>query len=132
MGLEIKFPLQNREAKAEFNKAKIEKAKALINLKKIERQILIEIKDYVRNCNILEERVNKQENVVNLQEEKLMAELKAYQYGRSDTDTLIHYQDDLLLSQLLYLGALLDYKEALIELSLKENVLLDRFWKDTL
>ncbi len=132
LGLRIEFALENREAKSEFNKAKIEKAKALINLKKIERQIIIQIKDSVRDCNILGQRVKKQEDVVKLQEEKLGSELKRYQYGRSDTDTVIRYQDDLLSSQILYTEALWDYKDALIELSLNENILLDRFWKDAL
>ena len=132
LGLKVQFPLQNRQARSEFNKAKIEKTQALLNLKKTERQILIEINDGVRNCKVLEERAKKQNNVVKLQEEKLAEELKSYQYGRSDTDTVIRYQDDLLSSQLLYLGALLDYKHALIELSLKENSLLETFWKDTL
>ncbi|MFH1339449.1 MAG: TolC family protein [Candidatus Omnitrophota bacterium] len=132
LGLRIEFPLQNREAKSEFNKAKIEKAKALLSLKKIERLILVDINDSVRSCRILEQRANKQKKVVELQEEKLAAETERYKYGRSDTDTVIRYQDDLLLSRLLYAQALLDYKEALIDLSLKENVLLGRFWKDTL
>ncbi|MBL7132167.1 MAG: TolC family protein [Candidatus Omnitrophica bacterium] len=132
LSLKITFPLQNREARSEFNKAKLEKAKALLNFKKIERKILVEIKDNVRNCNILGQRAKKQKHVVKLQEEKLAAELKAYQYGRSDTDTVIRYQDDLLFSKLLYTQALLDYKEALIELAVKKNILLDRFWKDTL
>lgn len=130
--LKIKFPLENREAKSEFNKAKIENASALVNLKKTECQILVQIKDSVRNCNILEGRARKQKEINVLQEEKLAAELKHYRYGRSDTDTIIRYQNDLLVSELLYAQALLDYKEALIELSLKENSLLDHFWKDTL
>ncbi|MFC1658538.1 TolC family protein [Candidatus Omnitrophota bacterium] len=132
LGLEIKFPLQNRQARSQFNKAKIEKAKALLNLKMTERRILVEINDGVRNCQIAAQRAQKQENVVSLQEEKLDAELKNYEYGRSDTDTIIRYQDDLLLSRILYAQALLDYKKALIELALKENVLLDRHWKDSL
>ena len=129
LGLKIKFPLENRLAKSEFNKAKIEKAIALLNLKNTERRILVQIEDSVRNCNIFKERAKKQKNVVELQREKLAAELKAYQYGRSDTDTVIRYQDDLLSSELLYTQALLDYKQALIELSLKGNTLLDSFWE---
>jgi outer membrane protein TolC len=132
LSLKIKFPLENRQARSEFNKAKIEKAKALIKLKKIEREILVQINDSVRDCNILAQRAAKQKAITKLQEEKLKAELRRYQYGRSDTDTIIRYQDDLLLSRLLYEQALLDYKEALVELSLKENSLLDNFWRDEL
>jgi len=132
LGLKVTLPLQNSQARSEFNKAKIQKAMALINLKKTECKILVDIKDSVRNCDILEQRARKQKNVVNLQEEKLEAELKAYQYGRSDTDTIIRYQDDLLLSELLYTQALMDYKQALIELSLKENTLLDQYFKDAI
>ncbi len=130
IGLKIKLPIENRKAKSEFNKTEIEKAKAVVNLKKIEREIFIEVKDALRDCAVLEERAIKQENVIKLQQEKLRAELARFEYGRSDTDTVIRYQDDLLSSQLLYTEALLEYKEALIELSLKENSLLDRHWKD--
>jgi len=132
LGINVKFALQNRQARSDANKAKIENAKALINLKKIERQIFIEIQDGVRNCNILAQRVKKQEDVLRLQEEKLAAELKSYEYGRSDTDIIIRYQDDLLLSKLLYTQALLDHKLALLEISLKQNLLLDSYWKDVL
>jgi len=132
LGLTVKFPLENRKAKSKFKKAKIEKAKALLELKKKERKILIDIKDSVRNCNILGQRVEKQGKVVELHEMKLKAELNRYKYGRSDTDTVINYQNDLLQSRLLYNRALLDYKKALIELSVSKNSLLDGYWRGEL
>ncbi len=132
LGLKLTFPLENRQARSELNKAKIEKARALVNFKKIERRILIEIKDSVRNCSISRQRLSKQGNVVKLQKEKLAAELKAYQYGRSDSDTLIRYQDDLLHSRLLYIEALLNCKVDFLELYSKENIFLDRFWEGRL
>jgi len=132
LGLKIRFPLENRQAKSEFNKAKIEDAKALLNLKKVEYQILIDIKDSVRNSNILGESLKRWLDVVKLQEDKLSAELKHYQYGRSDTDTIIKYQDDLLNSKILYTKAMLDYKESLIDVVSKQNLLLDNYWEKVL
>jgi len=128
LGVSVKFPIENREAKSEFDKTRVEKAKAIVNLKRIEREIFIEISDAVRDCKIFNERLKKQKNVLELQKEKLTAEVKRYKYGRSDTDTIIRYQDDLLASELLYTQAILEYREALIELALKESTLLDKYW----
>lgn len=130
LGLAIRLPIENREAKSEYNKAKIEKAKSLLSFKKIERQIFVEINDRVRDCNILAERVKRQRDVLKIQEEKLNEELKSYKYGRSDTDTVIRYQNDLLYSQLLYAQSLLDYKVARINLSLSENSLLNEYFEN--
>ena len=130
LGVKISFPLENREAKSGFDKAKIEKAKALISIKKTERVILKEIVDGVRQCQVFYERAKNQKIIANLQEKKLKEEEKRFKYGRSNTDTIIRYQEDLLNAQLLAAQAVYEYKIALIDLSLKENTLLDRYWKD--
>ena len=130
LGLTITFPIENRSARSEYDKAKVEKAQALLDLKKAERKILIDIQDSIRECNIMRERAQRQKEVVELQDEKLSAELKRYNYGRSDTDTVIRYQDDLLLSKILYAQALFEYKKTLIDLALNENSLLDNYWQE--
>jgi len=132
LGLEISFPLENREAKSGFEKAKLEKAKTLITIKKIERVILKEIVDSVRNCQVLRHRYENQKVIAQLQEKKLREEEKRFNYGRSNTDTIIRYQEDVLNAKLLAAEAAYEYKAALIDLALKENTLLDEYWKDVL
>jgi len=130
LGLKISFPLENREAKAGFNKAKLEKAKTLIALKRAERVILKEIINQIRRCLVYQQRVDSQKTIIELQDKKLKGEEKKFNYGRSDTDTIIRYQNDLLNAQLLTVRAAYEYKVALIDLSLTENTLLDKYWKD--
>ncbi|MCK5582025.1 MAG: TolC family protein, partial [Candidatus Omnitrophica bacterium] len=54
-GLKITFPLENRAAKGQLKAAELEKAKALLELKLLERQIAVDITDQVRDCNVFKE-----------------------------------------------------------------------------
>jgi outer membrane protein TolC len=130
-GISVSVPLENRSARAQLSKKEIEKQQALISVKKIERTILVEIHDAVRNCRILKQMAQKQKDVMEIQQEKLEEEMKKYRYGRSDTDTVIRYQDELFLSELNLAQAVMDYKTAIIDLRLKENSLLGAYRENT-
>jgi outer membrane protein TolC len=132
VGLKINLPLENRLAKSEYNKVKLEKAKAIVTMKKIERLVLTNIVDSVRNCNILYNNTQIQKNIVSIQKNKLEEEEKRFRYGRSNTDTIIRYQDDLLNAKLLAEKAAYEYQLSLIDLALAENTLLDKYIKDKL
>ncbi len=130
VGLKISFPLENRLAKSEYSKADLEKAKSIVSLKRVERLIITDLVDKVRNCNIYYDRLAKQRTIAQIQENKLEAEEKRFKYGRSDTDTIIRYQDDLLSAKLLARQAAYDYQLALIDLAVAENTLLDNYFKE--
>jgi outer membrane protein TolC len=93
---------------------------------------LTNIVDSVRNCNILYNNTQIQKNIVSIQKNKLEEEEKRFRYGRSNTDTIIRYQDDLLNAKLLAEKAAYEYQLSLIDLALAENTLLDKYIKDKL
>ncbi|MDP1853901.1 MAG: TolC family protein [Candidatus Omnitrophota bacterium] len=131
-GLSFSLPLENSLAKSEFNKAKLEKARQILKLKSVERKIVVDIKDSV---DTFLSRINAQKNsqeIAGLHEKKLAAEEARFNSGRSDTDTLIRYQEDLLTSQLALANADYNLKSAEIDLELKENTLLNKYWKEKL
>jgi len=132
VGLKVSFPIENRSAKSQYNKAELQKLKAIVDMKRIERLILSELIDAVRDCNIFRKRAHIQREIESIQDNKLKAEEKRFKYGRSDTDTIIRFQNDLLNAKLLAAQAAFDYHMSLIDLSLSKNVLLDQYSEDIL
>lgn len=132
LGLKITFPLENRKAESDYKKAQINRSKSLLQLKRVEQEIVVDIKDAVRNVGVYRERLRRQKKIVKLQESKLKQEIQKYKHGRSDTDTVIRYQNDLLSAKLLYKKAFLQYKHSLIELSQQQDTLLNSYWEGEL
>lgn len=131
-GLSFSFALENNLAKSEFNKAKLEKARQILKLKSVECKVVVDIKDAL---DAFLSRINAQKNsreIANLHKKKLEAEEARFNSGRSDTDTLIRYQEDLLIAEVSLALAGYELKAAEIDLALKENTLLDKYWKEKL
>lgn len=130
--LEITFPLENTEARAQWKAADLEKARALVYLKLVEKKIAIEVSDQVRNCNVYRELAQNRVTIAQLQQQKLNEEEKRFRYGRSDTDTLIRFQEDWLKAREGELEAKHLYQTALVDLAVKEGTLLSRYWGEKL
>jgi outer membrane protein TolC len=128
-GLTVTFPLENTEARARLKAAELAKAKALMDLKRIERRIAIDVIDQARACNVFKEVAVNSEEIAALQAKKLEGEEKRFQSGRSNTDTLIRFQEDLLQAREAGARARHRYQQAIEELALKTGALLDRYWK---
>ncbi len=130
--MNVSIPIENRKARGQYNKAKLEKARALVELKKTERVILTEINDLVTRLGIQAGRVLTLKRVASLQEKKLQAELKRFKYGRSSSDLLIRYQEDVLSAKLAHERSLYNYRVSLIDLKLAQNILLSENWEEEL
>lgn len=132
LGLTVKVPLENREAKSGYNISLAEKEKVLLKLKKTERLILRDVNNRVSAVNTLKEKAEASKEILALQEEKLKAEEKRFKYGRSSSDLIIRYEEDLLNARLSLANDLYNYKISRIDLDLAENSLLNRYWKGKL
>ena len=130
--LTIEVPLENREAKAELEKVRLEESQLLLRLKRVERLILQEINDKVNQVNTSDNQVRLYQSIIKLHQKKLDNQIKRIGYGRSNADTLIQYEDDLLKARLALANNLYAYKVSLVELDLTKNVLLDKYWKEPL
>ncbi|MFH1782745.1 MAG: TolC family protein, partial [Candidatus Omnitrophota bacterium] len=124
VGLTFSFPLENNEAKSERKKADLEKTKAIITLQKTERDIISDVDEKFRSKNIKKQHHSNMEKVLALQEGKLLQEEKKFKHGRSNSDLLIRYQEDLLNAELTSKKSLYDYKVSLVELLESEDYYL--------
>ena len=130
--LTIEVSLENREAKSELEKTRLEDAQLLIRLKRVERLILQEINDKVNQINSSDNQIKLYQSIIKLHQRKLDSQIKRIGYGRSNADTLIQYEDDLLKARLALATNFYVYRISLIELDVVENVLLDKYWKEPL
>ncbi|MDP8265885.1 MAG: TolC family protein [Candidatus Aceula meridiana] len=128
--LSVSFPLENRSAKAQLKKAEYQKAQALLSFKLLERKIMIEIVDQVRECNILRENAKGQKEIAQLESKKFFELQKIFSYGRSDIDTLIRYQREASLAHQSAALAAFNYQVALIKLRMSEGILLTESWQE--
>ncbi len=124
VGIEFTYPLENNEANSEYEKASLEKTSSIINLQKIERQIISDIDERFRKLSIDKVNISKMERVENLQKGKLSQEEKRFKYGRSNSDTLIRYQEDLLNASLMTKHSYLDYRISILDLMAAEGSFL--------
>ncbi len=118
------IPLENSQARAEYSQKELEKAKALVNLKKTECLIFVQVNDAFVHAKRMYDTVTLLKNASELERKKYTGEEKRFNYGRSDTDRLLRYQNDFFAAKLRYLKSLYDYKAAIVDLNVAMNNLL--------
>ena len=118
------FPLENSHARAEYSQKELEKARALVELKKIECLIFVQANDAFFHANRMYDSVKLLRLASDFEHKKYLGEEDRFNKGRSDTDRLLRYQNDYLGAQVRYLRSLYGYKEAVIDLKVAMNNLL--------
>ncbi|MFC1631480.1 TolC family protein [Candidatus Omnitrophota bacterium] len=126
-GIEISVLADNSVAKSEHDKATRTKEKALVTLKSVERTIVTEVGDAFRDYQTYQLNLAKLEEVVRLQSEKLKEEERRFQFGRSNTETLIEFQNDYLRAQLDLATSVVDLEVARISLEKAINSILEKY-----
>jgi len=125
-GLQFSYFLENNLADSETLQAELEEVKALIRIKKIEREIYTQVDQQLRTSRVSLALALREDEIRELQQAKLKEEEQRFKYGRSSSKTVIDYQNDLLLSQLNATRALTVYYKSLIDLQVAQGVLLRR------
>ncbi|MFH1768913.1 MAG: TolC family protein [Candidatus Omnitrophota bacterium] len=132
LGLKLTLPLENTLAKAQLTKADLEKDQLILKLKLTERLILKDIHNEVKEANALANQIELFSSIIKLHENKLKAEHQRLNAGRSTSDRIIRYEEDLLLVRLNLAAAFFKYRVSIINLALAQNSLLDKYWKGKL
>jgi outer membrane protein TolC len=127
VGLKFSISLERRKESSEYEKAKLNKAKLLILLKKVEYSIFKEIKNLINKLNTLYNQIKICRKVVKIQEDKLKKEKEKLKYGRSSSDTIIRFEENLLKAKLNLIYTLFSYQLTLIDLERCKNNLLSKY-----
>ena len=114
-GLVFKYPLGNRAAKSRLTAAKLEVAKLLMDIKDLEKTIVLEVREALREIVTNKKRVQAAQVARKLAEEKLSAEEKKFEVGLSTSFNVLEFQTDLAQEQSKELKAVIDFNKSKIK-----------------
>ncbi|MBI5143490.1 MAG: TolC family protein, partial [Candidatus Omnitrophica bacterium] len=124
IGVKVSMPLGSDEEKGRYEKSKLEKAQALINFKRLEQKIILEVRDAVRNVKI-RYRVLEASSIAKEAEGKnYEAQETRFSAGLVSTLDILTYQERLSKANANYIKSVIDYNISLIELARTEGVTL--------
>lgn len=127
VGLNFSLSLNNRRFKADLNDAKMMAKKIIAQMRSVELLVIKEITNSVTALNSQKNELLLAKEIMDIQAAKLMEEEKRVEYGRSNVDVLVRYQDDARRSEMDYQRTLYKILVTEIEHSLKENTLLNKY-----
>ncbi|MCF8720641.1 TolC family protein [Nitrospina gracilis] len=113
-GVVFSYPLGNRAAESQLTAAKLEVAKLLLDIKDLEKTIIIEVREAVRKLETDIKRVQAARISRRLAEETLNAELKKFEVGLSTSFQVLEFQTDLAEEQSKELLAIIDFNKSRI------------------
>ncbi|MGP0629683.1 TolC family protein [Nitrospina sp. 32_T5] len=113
-GVVFSYPLGNRAAESQLTTAKLEVAKLLLDIKDLEKTIIIEVREAVRQLETDIKRVQAARVARHLAEETLNAELKKFEVGLSTSFQVLEFQTDLAEEQSKELLAIIDFNKSRI------------------
>ncbi|MDR4509636.1 MAG: TolC family protein [Candidatus Brocadiaceae bacterium] len=123
--LTLEVPIGNRAARSEYNKSKLEKRQARLNISKKELDIVIEVREAVRAVLSNNKLVLATKKARELAEERLVVEEKKYRVGRSTNLEILRAQEFLTIQAALEIKAVIDHKISLGNLEKAKGTILD-------
>jgi len=115
-GLLFKYPFGNRAAKSRLAVSRLETAQLLMDIKDLEKTIVVEVREAARLINTDKKRVQAARVARRLAKEKLIAEEKKFEVGLSTSFNVLEFQTDLAEEQSKELKAVIDFNKSKIKL----------------
>ena len=126
-GLLFKYPLGNREAKSKLAVSKLETAQLLMNIRDLEKTIVLEVREAARLISTNKKRVQAARVARKLAEEKLSAEEKKFEVGLSTSFNVLEFQTDLATEQSKELQAIVDFNKSKIKIRKVQATTLEEY-----
>ena len=114
IGVKFSYPLGNRAAKSKLSTSRLEKAQLILGIKDLEKEIILDIREAVRQLKTDSKRIKAATVAKQLAEEKLKAEEKKFEVGLSTSFNVLKFQEDLAEAQSNEIKTILDYKQSRI------------------
>lgn len=112
VGLTLSIPLSDFTTRADFVRANMELEKSQLELKNLEKQVFLEVKNAVRDVETNYKRVQAYRLARELAEQRLEAEEKKLNVGLTTNYFVLQYQEELAKQSSMELKSLVDYSLA--------------------
>ena len=125
-GVSLEVPLGNREARSNYSKAKFEETQTVLDTKRLEQEIIVEVRKAVRQIKTNDERIKHTEKARELAQERLEAEEKKFEVGRTSSIEVLRAQENLAIAEGKATNAKVDYQISLGELDAAMGIILEQ------
>lgn len=125
IGAKLSIPWGSGD-RANYDKTKLEKRQALIAFKRMEQNIILEVRDKVREIDIQYRQVQATKLSKIMETQNYKAQMERYREGQVSTHDMLDYQYKLSQAELDYTEALIEYNKALINLDKAEGLTLEK------
>jgi outer membrane protein TolC len=116
VGVQLSYPIGNRSAKSRLAASRLEAAQLLMDMKDLEKQIIVEVREADRQIETDIKRVQATRVARKLAQEKLSAEEKKFEVGLSTSFNVLEFQEDVAEEQSNEIKAIIDYNKSRIKL----------------
>lgn len=124
VGISVSIPLGNRQARSNYNIARLDATQALLSLKSLEQDIIIGVDNAIGHVESNLKSVEAARAATRLAQESLDAEKKKLLAGTSTTFLVLQAQSQLASARSTEIRAFADYGESLFALDLAEGTIL--------
>jgi len=125
-GLNFKYPILNRDARAQHRRAILRRDQAGMALDNLKQLAELDVRNAYIEVNRTKEQISASTATRKFQEEKLRIETEKFRVGLSTNFFVAQAQRDLLLSRINEVQAVVNYLKALINFYRQEGSLLER------
>ena len=112
LGLKLSYPIGNRSANAQLTASRLNKAKQILSIKSLEKEIILEIRESIRQLKTDAKRIKASQIANKLAKEKLNAEEKKFEVGLSTSFNVLEFQDDLAQAESNQIKTIIDYNQS--------------------
>lgn len=126
LGVSVSIPLGNRQARSRYRIARLDATQALLNLKRVEQDILIEVDNAIGRVHTNLKRIEATRVAARLAEESLRAEEQRLRAGTSTSFLVLAAQAQLAAARSAAIRAQADYAKSLASLDRAEGTILQR------
>jgi outer membrane protein len=124
VGIVVTVPIGNRQARSDYESAKLRAEQAVVNLKRLEQNIVVEAQNAVGQVRTNLKRLDATRAATRLAEESLKAEEAKLRAGISTSFLVLQARTELADTRSAEIRARADYNKSLVELSRVEGTIL--------
>jgi len=124
VGLNLVYPLGNREAKISFARSKVILKQSQLNMADLKNTIMADIRSSIRNVRMIGESIDVASLSVDVNKLKLRQEEQKFRNQLSTSYLVLEYQRDLANASSQYNKAIMDYNMSVVEYKRSRGTLL--------
>jgi len=126
IGIQLRVPLGNVEARNKWKASKVIKTQTLLNLKKVEQTIYVQMDDTLKTLKRVAQRLASTRKATEYAETAFEAEKQKLANGGSTSFLVSEYENRFVTARTAEILAIVDYNKAVAKLAFNEGTALEK------